>query len=93
MRCCNCGKNINTVKCSVINGNDPGNVKDDEIEYYLTQHNDDCYSFVAGLEFEAGYELDEDEIRDYIYCPECGKYPFKSKEIHAFEQLEVVCFN
>lgn len=50
-----------------------------------------CVSIVADRNW-TGYELSEDEIHETIECPHCGKYPFQSKEIHVYDEVEIVMF-
>lgn len=41
-----------------------------------------------------GYELTDEERKECIVCPKCGKYPFnKNEEIETQEIVEVICFN
>lgn len=39
-----------------------------------------------------GYELTEEEMIDTITCPHCGKFPFESTEIYAYDIVRVVMF-
>lgn len=50
-----------------------------------------CVSIVADRNW-TGYELSEEEILETIVCPHCGKYPFQSKEIHVYDEVEIVMF-
>lgn len=50
-----------------------------------------CVSIVADRNW-TGYELSEEEILETIVCPHCGKYPFQSKEIHIYDEVEIVMF-
>ena len=50
-----------------------------------------CVSIVADRNW-TGYELSEEEMLETIVCPHCGKYPFQSKEIHVYDEVEIVMF-
>ena len=50
-----------------------------------------CISIVADRNW-TGYELSEEEMLETIVCPHCGKYPFQSKEIHVYDEVEIVMF-
>ena len=40
-----------------------------------------------------GYDLTDEERKEDINCPYCGKYPFEEKEeIQTYEIVRVVCF-
>lgn len=40
-----------------------------------------------------GYGLSEEEQKDTIRCPHCGKFPFESDEIQTYEFVRIVCFD
>lgn len=50
-----------------------------------------CVSIVTFRNW-TGYELSEEEMLETIVCPHCGKYPFQSKEIHVYDEVEIVMF-
>lgn len=50
-----------------------------------------CVSIVADSNW-TGYELSEEEMLETIVCPHCGKHPFQSKEIHVYDEVEIVMF-
>jgi len=50
-----------------------------------------CVSIVTDRNW-TGYELSEEEMLETIVCPHCGKYPFQSKEIHVYDEVEIVMF-
>ena len=39
-----------------------------------------------------GYELSEEEMAETIQCPKCGKFPFESTEVQAYNIVRVVMF-
>lgn len=56
---------------------------------YSYNHIEDFISIVTDRNW-AGYELSEEEMLETIVCPHCGKYPFQSKKIHVYDEVEIV---
>ena len=85
--CERCGKQIDHVKINVFNydGSDS--------EYCIPLHFDKphgCVSFETSQNW-TGYSLTDEEQKEDIRCPHCGKYPFnRSVEIEFYEPVEVL---
>lgn len=92
MKCCKCGKEINYVMVDHFNFDGSDSYCKMEIEEF------DDGEGITGAVFETsenwcGCGLSETEYPDTIVCPECGDYPFSSKEVHAENVVRVTCFN
>lgn len=85
--CKNCGKVIDKIWLNVFlrDGSDM------EIDYPVNECEDNAVYIDTDQDW-TGYELTEDEQREQITCPHCGKFPFKSNEIQIHEIVRVVCF-
>lgn len=90
MKCNNCGTEIDHVLI-------------DEFQYDGTDRDrwailedlgDNCYGISTDHNW-TGDELDDDDsdIYETITCPECKKFPFKSKEIRRQEIVYVTFWN
>lgn len=84
-KCCQCGKEIDTILTNFFN--DSGSDYEKEIKFKQVPSN--AIVFEVGTNW-VGYGGMEDT--DQIRCPKCHKFPFKSEEIQCYEYLRVVCF-
>lgn len=86
VKCEKCGKEMPYVLVNKFNYSGS-----DSFLKYSYNRIGDCVSIVADRNW-TGYELSEEEILETIVCPHCGKYPFQSKEIHVYDEVEIVMF-
>lgn len=86
VKCEKCGKEMSYVLVNKFNYSGS-----DSFLKYSYNCIGDCISIVADRNW-TGYELSEEEILETIVCPHCGKYPFQSKEIHVYDEVEIVMF-
>ena len=86
VKCEKCGKEMSYVLVNKFNYSGS-----DSFLKYSYNRIGDCISIVADRNW-TGYELSEEEILETIVCPHCGKYPFQSKEIHVYDEVEIVMF-
>ena len=87
IKCNNCGKVIDKVCLSVFLRDGA----DVDVCYPLIESEENAV-YVDTENNWTGYELTEDEQREKITCPHCGKFPFKCSEIQIHEIVRVVCF-
>ncbi|WP_373116426.1 hypothetical protein [Holdemania massiliensis] len=86
MKCINCGKEINTLLINMFNYDGT----DRFYSYPITE----CEGAIV-IETDknwTGYELSDEERIETIVCPNCKKFPLKSKAILESEILELVMF-
>lgn len=85
--CERCGKPINHIKTSVFQYDGT----DSEYQMPLTfDEKTGCVVFETTQNW-TGYELDDEERKEGIRCPNCGEYPFDSNvEIEFHEPVEVL---
>ena len=86
VKCEKCGKEMSYVLVNKFNYSGS-----DSFLKYSYNRIGDCVSIVADRNW-TGYELSEEEMLETIVCPHCGKYPFQSKEIHVYDEVEIVMF-
>lgn len=86
VKCEKCGKEMSYVLVNKFNYSGS-----DSFLKYSYNRIGDCISIVADRNW-TGYELSEEEMLETIVCPHCGKYPFQSKEIHVYDEVEIVMF-
>lgn len=86
VKCEKCGKEMSYVLVNKFNYSGS-----DSFLKYSYNRIGSCVSIVADRNW-TGYELSEEEILETIVCPHCGKYPFQSKEIHVYDEVEIVMF-
>ena len=86
VKCEKCGKEMSYVLVNKFNYSGS-----DSFLKYSYNRIGDCISIVADRNW-TGYELSEEEVLETIVCPHCGKYPFQSKEIHVYDEVEIVMF-
>lgn len=86
VKCEKCGKEMSYVLVNKFNYSGS-----DSFLKYSYNRIGDCISIVADRNW-TGYELSEEEMLETIVCPHCGKYPFQSKEIHVYDDVEIVMF-
>lgn len=86
VKCEKCGKEMSYVLVNKFNYSGS-----DSFLKYSYNRIGDCISIVTDRNW-TGYELSEEEILETIVCPHCGKYPFQSKEIHVYDEVEIVMF-
>lgn len=86
VKCEKCGKEMSYVLVNKFNYSGS-----DSFLKYSYNRIGDCISIVADRNW-TGYELSEEEMLETIVCPHCGKYPFQSKEIHIYDEVEIVMF-
>lgn len=84
IKCKCCGEEITSIKTGIFDYD--GNDSDYEIPL---SDGGNAVLFETGRAW-VGYELSEEEQRECIYCPKCGKYPFGDGEI-GIEEPVVVC--
>lgn len=87
MKCEKCGKEIDHLLVNIFNHDG----SDRECSEPLQECEEDAVYFDTSMNW-TGAELSEDEQVDTIRCPECGEFPFKSKEIQTYEFIRVVMF-
>lgn len=85
--CERCGKPINHIKTSVFQYDGT----DSEYQMPITfDEETGCVVFETTQNW-TGYELDDEERKEGIRCPNCGEYPFDSNvEIEFHEPVEVL---
>lgn len=86
VKCEKCGKEMSYVLVNKFNYSGS-----DSFLKYSYNRIGDCISIVADRNW-AGHELSQEEMLETIVCPHCGKYPFQSKEIHVYDEVEIVMF-
>lgn len=86
VKCEKCGKEMSYVLVNKFNYSGS-----DSFLKYSYNRIGDCISIVADRNW-TGYELSEEDMLETIVCPHCGKYPFQSKEIHVYDEVEIVMF-
>ena len=85
--CEKCGKKIDHINTSVFNYN--GSDSDYSIPITYSKENG-CVSFSTSQKW-TGYDLTDEEQKERIRCPYCGKFPFDdSIEIEFYEPVEVM---
>lgn len=87
IKCKNCGKVIDKVWLGVFLSDGT----DVDIDYPLIE----CDENVVYIDTDknwTGYELSEEEQREQITCPHCGKFPFANNEVQIHEIVRIVCF-
>lgn len=87
VKCEKCGKEMPYVLVNKFNYSGS-----DSFLKYSYNRIGDCISIVADRNW-TGYELSEEEMLETIVCPHCGKYPFQSKGIHVYDEVEIVMFH
>lgn len=86
VKCEKCGKEMPYVLVNKFNYSGS-----DSFLKYSYNRIEDCVSIVTDSNW-TGYELSEEEMLETIVCPHCGKYPFQSKGIHVYDEVEIVMF-
>ena len=85
--CEKCGKEIDHINTSVFNYD--GSDSDYSIPITYSKENG-CVLFSLSQNW-TGYELTDEEQKERIRCPYCGKFPFNdSIEIEFYEPVEVM---
>ena len=85
--CEKCGKKIDHIITSVFNYD--GSDSDYSIPITYSKENG-CVSFSTSQKW-TGYDLTDEEQKEGIRCPYCGKFPFDdSIEIEFYEPVEVM---
>jgi DNA-directed RNA polymerase subunit RPC12/RpoP len=85
--CERCGKKIAHINTSVFNYDGSDSDVSLPVQYDPTSG---CISFTTSQNWTS-YELTDEERKDDIRCPYCGKYPFDMKcEIELYESVEVL---
>jgi len=85
--CEKCGKKIDHIITSVFNYD--GSDSDYSIPITYSKENG-CVSFSTSQKW-TGYDLTDEEQKDRICCPYCGKFPFDDGiEIEFYEPVEVM---
>lgn len=85
--CEKCGKEIDHINTSVFSYDG----SDSDYSFPITYSKENgCVSFSTSQKW-TGYDLTDDEQKERICCPYCGKYPFDdSIEIEFYEPVEVM---
>ena len=82
-----CGKAIDHINTSHFNYDGTDSEVSHQIQYEPCSG---CVSFTTDLNW-TDYELTDEERKEGIRCPYCGKYPFdKNCEIDLYEPVEVL---
>ncbi len=85
--CEKCGKEIEHINTSVFNYD--GSDSDYSVPITYSKENG-CVSFSTSQKW-TGYDLTDEEQKERIRCPYCGKFPFDdSIEIEFYEPVEVM---
>ena len=85
--CEKCGKEIDHINTSVFSYD--GSDSDYSVPITYSKENG-CVSFSTSQKW-TGYDLTDEEQKEGIRCPYCGKYPFDgSIEIEFYEPVEVM---
>ena len=85
--CEKCGREIDHINTSVFNYD--GSDSDYSIPITYSEENG-CISFSTSQKW-TGYDLTDEEQKEGIRCPYCGKFPFDdSIEIEFYEPVEVM---
>ncbi len=88
LKCEECGEEIDNIEFDLFNHEGVDAFR--KISYEECKEGDAVYADVNTN--WAGFELTEEEMPETIRCPKCKKYPFKDKEIHAYDLVRVVMF-
>ena len=85
--CEKCGKEIDHIITSVFNYDG----SDSDCSIPITYRNEyGCVSFSTSKDW-TGYDLTDEEQKERISCPYCGKFPFDdSEEFNFHESVEVL---
>ena len=86
IKCKCCGAEIDSVKTGMFNLDG----SDNDYEVPLIECEENAVYFETNRTW-TGYELSEEEQRERISCPKCGKYPF-IQEVQVHEIVRVVMF-
>lgn len=87
MKCEKCGTEIATLLIDIFNR--------DGSDSFQTHEIAECPENAVCVDVDpnwTGNELSEEEMLETIKCPNCGKFPFKSKEIQTLEFVRIVMF-
>ena len=87
MKCEQCGKFMSYIITNHFNHDGT----DSDIRMSLKIVPEDAVIFETDTNW-CGYGLTEEEQREHIRCPHCGKFPFKHQEIQIEEVVRVVMF-
>lgn len=89
MICEKCGAVINTVMLDMFKYDG----SDSDVSHPIEYENEQTGAIVIDTTPNwTGYELTESEMTQCMSCPNCGKFPFKCKEIQVYNIVRVVCF-
>lgn len=90
MICSKCGETINTLSIDIFGR------EGDDYFHDIPICGEDTETGACWVDVTpdwTGYDLSEEEQRDTIRCPHCGKFPFNSDEIQTYEIVRIVCFD
>ncbi len=88
IKCKNCGKVIDKISLNVFLSDGT----DMEFDYQLNECEEASSVYIDTDKNWTAYELSEDEQREHITCPHCGKFPFANNEVQIYEIVRIVCF-
>lgn len=87
MKCEICGAKIYTLLIDIFSHNG----KDYEIEHPIKEFEKNAVTVDVTRNW-VGEDLSEEEQMETILCPICKKFPFKHREVQAYELIRIVCF-
>lgn len=86
IRCAKCGSAIQSITTNFFAHN--GSDYDRDVEF----NDDECGICFEVPEYWCGNGLSEEEMRDCIKCPRCGKFPLQERsEVASETVVRVVC--
>lgn len=87
VKCEQCGKFIHHIVTNCFNRDG----SDSYVEVPIEEAPENAVVFEISNDW-CGYGLNEEDQRDNIKCPHCGKFPFKHQEVQSYDFVQVVMF-
>lgn len=87
IKCEECGKEINELMVDIFNYDG----SDGYYSHGISEYPENAVCLDVNPNW-TGNELSEEEAIETIQYPHCGKFPFKSKEVQAYEYVRIVMF-